>query len=407
MPGMRVLAYLVCPTCSRTFFGDMPVGHGMYYPALVECKTGTVHTPFGKTFFSRWLEKSFAQRVSQPVPMSVEELKPLRQPLILNCLDCLYGHSLLKLLNTQYYLDQRPDYDVIVLVPQFLRWMVPKGVAAIWTIHLPLRRGSEWNDWLAAKIRQLIIPFDTCQVSVAFSHPHPDDFSIQSFTGIQPFPLDQWHQRMQNPTLTFIWREETGRLWRKPFANGFLQRASLSLERRVPLVHRFWLWYQKHLIIRLATMLRQRYANVDFAIVGLGHPAGFPTWVKDMRTKAITDQIEQEWCKRYAESHTVIGVHGSNMLLPSSLAGTILELMPNERWGNLMQDILPTANDVREGLVRYRFIPMDVPLNTLAQALYSLLDTFDIHMKHYKRPWSSHETLQRNPYLLMRNTKKV
>lgn len=35
-----------------------------------------------------------------------------------------------------------------------------------------------------------------------------------------------------------------------------------------------------------------------------------------------------------------MGVHGSNMLLPSAHARATLVLMPRKRWGNFIQDIL-------------------------------------------------------------------
>ena len=82
------------------------------------------------------------------------ELSDAEDTCSLNCLDTLYGHGLLKLLNAQHYLEQCPEMELVVLVPHYLRWMVPEGVAEVWTLDLPVRRGVEWNDWVAQKIRQ-------------------------------------------------------------------------------------------------------------------------------------------------------------------------------------------------------------------------------------------------------------
>ncbi len=52
----------------------------------------------------------------------------------------------------------------------------------------------------------------------------------------------------------------------------------------------------------------------------------------------------------------VIGVHGSNMLLPTAHAGSLVELIGPERWGNFTQDVLfREAGDCRETFFRYRF----------------------------------------------------
>ncbi|GAG46696.1 unnamed protein product, partial [marine sediment metagenome] len=208
IPGMRNLSGLKCPQCKVEFYGDLPVGHGLHYPMLLEVKTGIVHDKYAVDWFANWLQDSYANRVKTPVEFITENFKPLKKPILLNCIDTLYGHSLLKLLNAQYYLDHCSDFDLILLVPRFLCWMVPDGVAAIWTVDLPLKRGIEWNDWIASEIKRHIEQFESCWLSVAFSHPYPEDFAIERFTRVQPFPIDEWIVRLEKPTVTFIWRED-------------------------------------------------------------------------------------------------------------------------------------------------------------------------------------------------------
>ncbi|MEK6280372.1 MAG: hypothetical protein AABN95_08470 [Acidobacteriota bacterium] len=45
------------------------------------------------------------------------------------------------------------------------------------------------------------------------SHPNPGDYNIGHFTGVKPFPLEQWGARLERPTVTFIWRDD--RTWQK------------------------------------------------------------------------------------------------------------------------------------------------------------------------------------------------
>ncbi|MET0626704.1 MAG: hypothetical protein ABW250_27475, partial [Pyrinomonadaceae bacterium] len=88
----------------------------------------------------------------------------------------------------------------------------------------------------------------------------------------------------------------------------------------------------------------------------------------DLRRPALDEAAERGWCERYAASHVVVGVHGSNMLLPSAHAGGVVELIGPERWGNFTQDVLfREARDCRETLFRYRFVDEATPPSALAR----------------------------------------
>ena len=372
IPGMRNLADLRCPTCGREFYGDLPAGQALYTPLLVEKKTGEVYDPHDVKWFADWLRRSYAERSGEPLGFETEEFRPLKAPLLLNCLDTLYGHSILKLLNAQYYIDHAPEYDLIVLIPRFLRWMVPDGIAAVWTVDLPLNRGTGWNDRLAAEIRERLERYDQAWLSVAYSHPHPRYYDVERFTRVCPFPVGEWCDRLTTPRVTFIWRED--RLWGQGGLLGRLRHLAgristrcgirgISPSRRE----------QTRRVVRLATRLRRAFPKLDFAVAGPGRPGGLPAWIEDARTEAIDESVEKGWCERYAASHMAIGMHGSNMLLPSAHAGATLELMPPERWGNMIQDLLPPELDCREALFRYRIIPDTAGVEEVACIVTSLL----------------------------------
>jgi hypothetical protein len=369
IPGMRNLADLACVTCEREFYGDLTAGQALYTPLLIEKKTGVVYDPYNIDWFAEWLRESYAGRKDYPIPFNVQERLPVTQHVVLlNCLDTIYGHSLLKLLNAQHYIDHRPDVDLIVLVPRFLEWMIPDDVAQAWVVDLPLQRGTEWNDWLAREIHHRVQSLTTASLSVAFSHPHPDEFDIERFTRIQPFPLDEWSTDVEQPAVTFIWRDD--RLWRgasKAPARGLgkIKRQFVASKPSTKI--------QAGLVVTLAEDLRQEWKNLDFAVTGMGRSERLPDWIKDLRQNEMNDDIERQWCRRYAASHVVVGVHGSNMLLPSAHAASVAELIGEDRWGNFLQDILLRPGDCREMLFRYRFLEDDVPASRLTQLLTSLI----------------------------------
>ncbi|MET0645765.1 MAG: hypothetical protein ABW208_04035 [Pyrinomonadaceae bacterium] len=374
IPGMRNLAALLCERCGREFYGDLAAGQALYTPMLLEKATGAVHDSHGVEWFAGWLRDSYARRADVPVPFDVEERRDITRPVVLlNCLDTLYGHSLLKLLNAQYYLDRRADVDLVVMVPSLLAWMVPDGVAQVWSVGLPLRRGTEWNEWLAREIRRRVETFGDVSLGHALSHPRPEEFDIERFTRVRPFPLDEWDVRLRRPSVTFIWRDD--RPWRAPTVAAStpgrerLKRLIVSQTR--PRVG------QSDLVSELAEALRRDLPALDFAVAGLAEDEGrgaLPEWVTDLRRTALDAGAEREWCERYAASHLVVGVHGSNMLLPSAHAGGVVELIGPERWGNFTQDVLfRDAGDCRETLFRYRFVDDATPPHTLARLINIIL----------------------------------
>ena len=134
---------------------------------------------------------------------------------------------------------------------------------------------------------------------------------------------------------------------------------------------------QRGRIVEFARRLRQTLQLLDFAVVGLAQAGGLPQWISDLRTEQISEVVERKWCERYASSHVVIGVHGSNMLLPSAHTGAVVELMPAARRGDLLQDFLFNRGDTRETLFRSRVLPLSTSPSDLADSVSSLLLDFN------------------------------
>lgn len=370
IPGMRSLADLKCPRCGRRFYGDLPVAHGMFYPMLIDRGTGDVHDRYGVPWFADSLKESFAKRTETEIELIVESLRSVRCPLLVNCLDLIYGHSLLKLLNVQHCLDDYPELDVIVLVPDCLRWIVPDGVAEIWTVGISFRPDAQWNDWLASKIRDRISAYPSCSISVAAPHPGPTSYTIERFTRIRPFSLDSWDQSLHAPTVTFIWRDD--RLWTtsdRGSVGGVLESA---LKRRANGARHL----QRNNVIALAATLRAAFPTLSFLVAGLGHSGDMPPWIGDHRAMKPGPSEERKWCRIYSHSHVVVGVHGSNMLLPSAHAGSVVDLMPSDRWGNTLQDLLLRGEDERQSLLRNRIVPLECSPSVVSALVTSLLVDF-------------------------------
>ena len=68
------------------------------------------------------------------------------------------------------------------------------------------------------------------------------------------------------------------------------------------------------------------------------------------------------------------------MLLPSAHAGMAIDLMPDERWSNIAQDILyhqqDFAGDQRVAAFRFRYVPIEAPLPAMEKMIVSMIRSF-------------------------------
>lgn len=389
---MRNLADLLCPECHHSFYADLATGHGIYYPMLLDRETGRIFGSRAAEWFGSCFRESFAHRSSEPIEFVVEQHKPISRAILLNCLDAFYGHCVLKLLNAQYHLDHVSDLDLIVMIPKTLRWLVPDGVAAVWSVDWPLNKGIQWNDWLAHEIHERISSLEACWLSVAFSHAHPEDFDIERFVRTSPFVERTWADDTGPVKVTFIWRHD--RRW----CSSWLDIASRWERRlRLPdlfrLATRLAIRQQQRRIEILAASLRKEIPNLHFAITGLAERGGFANPVCDLRNGNPDDRVEREWCECYASSHVVMGVHGSNMLIPSALAGAVLELMPADRWGNVLQDLLFQTQDLREAMYKFRIVPASLSVREASRIVTSLVKDYTFMTLNFRREFCDHSNL--------------
>jgi hypothetical protein len=353
--GMHVCVDSKCINCQTELLDSLRIGHAVHKPFQVDLVKEVI---FGHTYAKGGLAQALIHSLQNPEPeqleISKEVFKPCQQVIILNCIDHLYGHCLLKLLNAQRHLDCHPDYGLIIIVPQFLRWMVPEGVAEIWSVQISLKNAQCYYPSFAEFIREELKRFDRVYVSKA--HSHPSHFDITRFTGVPKHCFEQ-----EEFKITFVWRED------RPWCSLLLFRVFRKFK-----LLKLALFLQNWRVRRLLGKIRTKVPSAEFTIAGLGTQTKFPAWIEDLRVDKFDEKTEREACKLYSESRLVIGIHGSNILLPSGHAGMTLDLMP-PRWGNLAQDILYQESDPRIASFRYRYLPIETSITGLAEIASSMI----------------------------------
>ena len=168
--GLAIVVDARCPSCDRAFAYDWPAGHALLHPALVDRRTGAVLTD------DDWYARKFVQCLaSEQSPVAVDitvsgECGAERGAILVNCLDFLYSHVLLKLLSATRHLRESPEDDVVVIVPKLLRWLVPPRVVVI-EVDVPLSRGADWVEGLDSTVEDVLSRSAGVRISPAVSQP--------------------------------------------------------------------------------------------------------------------------------------------------------------------------------------------------------------------------------------------
>jgi len=342
IPGMRCLADTRCPRCGNKYFVDLPVGQAIWSPTTINQATKEVYDDCGITWFSHLLLEDYQSQSRQEIVPVVHKFYDAERIIIVNCLDFLYGHSLLKLLNVQRYLDQYSELGCCVLVPTQLVHLVPKGVAEIWEVPVKIKEGRRWYPSLDNWLKEQFSSRKECFLSKAYSHPDNKFYDLHKFA----HDLRDISEEIKGggPIILFNYRED--RNWGE----------SLSRQQRN--------------LQKLYDKLSSVFPDMLFVLAGFGKKNQLTegkSKITDLRTESFDVETDKLWMAYMSNADCAIGVHGSNMLLPSGLAKTTIELVPRDRMGNTIQSFLFSSEmqDIRDGLLYYRMLYGDDQLTNI------------------------------------------
>jgi FkbM family methyltransferase len=307
-----------CEGCGHRYIQDLPAGHGLVYPATLDVDTGETFQVGDAPWFAAPLRELFERPDGDPVGLEVRG-KACGPAVLLNCLDPVYGHSVLKLLNAQPLL--REDRHLVVLAPESLETLLPADGGAAWIVREPTRRFSRWLLDLEERIDHELAELDDCVLSPAAPHPDPSSYDLATLLGgLEPATVG-------NPSVVLSLRAD--RLWGRDAAD------------------------QRDRVGALWSAITAEFPDAGGVAVGTD-AGGLPDGIEDATAAQPAPEVERRWLAFMLGADLALGVHGSNMLLPSGLARTTLELLPAARYGNAFQATLLSATTPVAALVRHR-----------------------------------------------------
>lgn len=360
-PGIYWFADCKCRQCGISFHQSLRTGHMIDHPLAINTQSKKLYPDDWANWWQSTPFRHFCTNLRKD-EVSIRKVgnAEYRKVIILNAIDYLYGHSLLKLYNALHYIDNYKDTGLIVLIPAIFEWLVPKGCAEAWVVDLGLGRLRDSYEAIDKFVASQLERFDEVSISTTFNHPDFTKIDISRFTGVQPFDVDKFYD--YPPCFTFALRED--RWWMK----SPLRNSALYVARKLKLgnlIGKLLIAEQDNLVKRTIRLIKRAIPNAQFYVTGLGKAGSLKNWASDQRTTRMTPEVEREWCRIYAKSHVIIGIHGSNMLLPTAHAAACVEVLMAERDRNVVQDLSVRYNDRRQ-LFFYRLVDQYAPPSSVA-----------------------------------------
>ncbi|MDP9040638.1 MAG: hypothetical protein M3N30_01575 [Bacteroidota bacterium] len=389
--GMHCMMKMKCAKCGREFYSEIPVNAGAFYPGILDARTGerVDSMPF-ENWYLNGLVEAFKKRSDENISLELHENRKLgeRPVLILNTIDATYGHAVYELFNASYYLKKK-EYDLVILVQKHLYWLVPDGAAQVWVADIPFSKAVNWFDKLDMEIKKLISHVKDVFICRSFVQADSHDFNIEDYTRISPFPLNEWDERLEQPTLTFIWR--TDRFWKRVLPKIVDNRYSRKLFPGLLKSVRKSLQFKW--ILQFSEKLKEQIPAVDFAIAGMDdRDPDLPGWIKDFRYPVHEDSTAREQMKRYANSHLVAGCNGSSLLLPGCLSGGVVNIVPGNMWAVSAGTFAFRITDTGDTHFRYVMIPDEISIPKLVNIIVSVLRDRSYIQIQASAPWRDHDS---------------
>ena len=127
---------------------------------------------------------------------------------------------------------------------------------------------------------------------------------------------------------------------------------------------------------RTASKIRRGVPDCRFIVTGVGQRINYSMFAEDARSGRPEETTERMWCMLYAQTHVVIGVHGSGMLIPTALSAGFLEILPRHKIDHLTEDVVLNYKN-RYSHFLGRYVDEFSKPSLIARHVVSMVKNFD------------------------------
>lgn len=341
LSGMIAFARTDCPSCKRRFLSRLHADFCRSEEFHCNLDSGEIHSTAPQWYHGQ-LMAALGSRDRPPPQVDRLSRRPLGPDVIVvNALDVVYGHCLHKLFSYSA-VKEESDASFLAIVPDFLEWMVPATIDEVWVVREPRSQLCLWNAKIAEDMTRLAAGCRRLRyLDLAWGHT----VQIEDYSRVVPRDAGITPAR-----IIVNWRED--RCWTQ--RGRSLPRAEAVAD-------------QLRLYTLLLETLRRHIPDLQAFVTGYGLTGDFPPWMQDLRIGKHDPLAEHAWAKVAGKSHLALGVHGSNMIMPSAHAAAAIEIVPRKKWPTVMVtwDAVNTLK-ATDALTRYRLVPDSSSVSDIA-----------------------------------------
>jgi len=328
----------------------MPIFTGIPYPAIYDKNKNEIVNDV-PSWWGEPLKNISSNLISDNVISDIKNIKKKDKLIIFNLLDIVFGHSFMRLEKLTQYIgnDDFNEYDFLVLIPFQLRYLIAtfESELSVVEVKLPFEHYKNCFTSIDEEVKSIINKY-TDVYCETLSYPQQESLKL----GTLNLPIDKWVSDINK--VVIVYREDR----------------TVGITKRK----------QYQFYSRLISLLNR----IDAEIYMIGDKDNYLfKGVNDLRVVTFSKTTDDLWNEACSGAIT-IGVHGSNMLIPSLCSSYNIEFVTNDKLYNFGQatSFLETLNQ-QETIQKYRYIYGDEFLSDIKPKLvYEIIKSIIVKMNY-------------------------
>lgn len=348
--GWRYLYECRCTKCQANFLVDMPIFSGIPYPAIYDKDKKKVVNSVAD-WWKDPLENINLNMVNDNIISYLSISIKRKKIIVFNLLDFVFGHCFMRLERLTYYIDNEKykEYDFLVIIPSQLRFLIKNFENKISLIetNTSFSKYKYFYTCIDREIKNSIQSY--CDVYCEMLK-----YPQQEFLGLTKLnlPIRKWVNEIDKIVIVY----------RKDRTVGVTSRSQ-------------YIFYKK-LILMLGSL------DIKIILIGDKDKYWFSN-VCDLRVEKMEQNTDDIWNEACSGSIT-IGVHGSNMLIPSICSSYNIEFVNTDKLYNFGQATAFLENlNHQETIQKYRYVYGNKYLSNIdPKMVYALVKSIVVKMNY-------------------------